>query len=83
MSTYYYMVCDKHLERTAVCSRTAGGIGWNDLGDSRETLGPFAVTHCGCPVRIVSEHEDDAYDERFKDWTAENVVEMYSEFRDE
>jgi len=27
MSTYYYMVCDKHLERTDACARMAGGIG--------------------------------------------------------
>ena len=78
MSTYYYMVCDKHLERTDFCSRTAGGIGQAALGDSPETLGPFAVTHCGCPVRIVSEYENDSYDARFKDWTAENVDEMYA-----
>lgn len=73
MSTYYYMVCDKHLERTACCSRTAGGIGQSALGDSMKTLGPFIVTHCGCPVRIASEHEDDAYNDLFKDWTADNV----------
>lgn len=78
MSTYYYMVCDKHLERTDACSRTAGGIGQSALGDSPETLGPFIVTHCGCPVRIVSEHENDSYDERFKDWTAKNVDDMYA-----
>ena len=78
MSTYYYMVCDKHLERTDACSRTAGGIGQSALGDSRETLGPFIVVHAGCPVRIVSEHESDSYEERFTDWTAENVYDMYT-----
>lgn len=76
MSTYYYMVCDKPLERTDACSRTFGGIGQAALCDSQKTLGPFIVTHRGCPVRIVSEYEDDSSDERFKDWTAENVEEM-------
>ena len=78
MSTYYYIVCDKHHERTDACSRTAGGIGQSALGYSQETLGPFIVTHHGCPVRIVSEHEADSYEEQFKDWTAENVYEMYA-----
>ena len=77
MSTDYYLVCDKHLERTDACSRTACCMGQSALNDSRETLGPFMVTHHGCPIRIVSEHEGDAYDERFKDWTAENVDDMY------
>lgn len=82
MSTYYYIVCDKHLERTSACSRTAAGIGQSALGDSPETLGPFIVTHHRCQVRIVSEHDADAYEERYKDWTAENVDEMYAKNRE-
>ena len=74
MSTYYYLVCDKHLERTPACSRSAGGIGNSELGDSQETLKPFITTHAGCPVRIISEHEADANDERFADWSKENVI---------
>ena len=81
MSTCYYMVCDKHLERTAACTRISIGIGQHPLQDSLITLGPFIVSHHGCPVRIVWEHEDDAFNERFTDWTAENVYEMAGKFR--
>ena len=81
MSTYYYMVCGKHLERTYAASGTAGGIG-NHLADSPHTLLPFIVAHAGCPVRIVSEHEDDSHDERFEDWTESNVRDMATKQRD-
>lgn len=79
MSTYYYMVCDKHMERTDAASRSAGGIG--PLCDSPHTLLPFIVDHAGCPVRIVSEHERDSYEDRFEDWTAANVDDMMGKDR--
>lgn len=75
MSTYYSMVCDKHLERCHAVSRTAGS--YCNLIDSGKTLQPFIIVHHSCPVRVVSEHEDDYYDERFTDWTKDNVKEMY------
>ena len=81
MSTYYFIVCDKHKERTDAASHTMAGIGCR-LGDSDTTLNPFIVAHAGCPVRIVSEHEDDSYDESFADWTEENVREMALKDRD-
>jgi hypothetical protein len=81
MSTYYYIVCDKHMERTDAASRTAGGIGCH-LADSEYTLLPFIVAHAGCPVRIVSEHENDSYDDRFEDWTDSNVEDMAGKDRD-
>ena len=67
LSTYFYMVCDKHLERTAAASKRASGTACH-LADSQHTLLPFIVAHAGCPVRIVSEHEKDGVDERFVDW---------------
>ena len=81
MSTYYFIVCDKHKEITDAASRTAGG--YCPLVDSNVTLVPFIITHHGCPVRIVSEHEDDAYSDDFEEWTKENVDEMYGRSRDE
>lgn len=81
MSTYYYLVCDRHEERTDAASQTTVGKGCR-YGDSDETLYPFIVTHCRCKVRIVSEHDDDdALD--FEEWTAENANEMYLKQRDE
>ena len=65
----FYMVCDKHLERTAAASIRASGTACH-LADSGHTLLPFIVAHAGCPVRIVSEHEKDGVDERFVDWIA-------------
>ena len=75
MSTYYYIVCDKHMERTDAASRPFMSSGCH-LGDSQHTLLPFIVEHAGCPVRIVSEHENASYDSQFTDWTEANVEEM-------
>lgn len=71
MSTYFKLVCDKHKERTDCASRTLGG--WCSLADSEITLIPFLIAHCGCNLRCVSEHEDDAYSDSFRDWTSELV----------
>jgi len=74
MSTNYYLICDKHLERTEACIRVANGL--EQLASGR-TLGPFIVTHRGCPIRIVSEHDHEAYDDTFKEWTINNCHDMY------
>ena len=71
MSTYYYMVCDDHKERTWAASRTAGGC--CGLGDSDITLIPFIIAHSECNVRIVSESHDDSYDDTFRDWDAADI----------
>lgn len=73
MSTYYKLICEKHKERTDASSRTLGG--WCFLGDGGETLVPFLIAHCGCNIRSVSEHEDESYDETYRDWTRESVEE--------
>lgn len=75
MSTYYFMVCDTHTERTDAASRTAGNIGCH-MGDSEETLLPFIVAHVGCQVRILSGDAPEVYDCRFAIWTKENVEAM-------
>ena len=71
MSTYYFMVCDTHKEKTDAASRTAGG--YCPLGDSDTTLTPFIIAHAGCDVRIISEHEAEAavYDSYYH-WTPED-----------
>ncbi len=83
MSTYYYMVCDDHEERTDAVSRTAGG--WCFLGDGEETLLPFIIAHCGCVVRIIGEteyHDDDRI-KAFREWKSENVQEDISKACDD
>ena len=73
MSTYYFIVCDDHKERTDAASRTAGGH--CHLANSSTTLLPFIIAHCGCRVRIVHEHEDDSYGDEFREWEEENIEE--------
>lgn len=68
MSTYYYLICPTHKERCHAASRTAGG--YCHLVDSEATLPPFIIAHAKCPVRIVSEHDEEPYDESFTEWQA-------------
>jgi hypothetical protein len=75
LSTYYFIVCDTHMERTDAASKTSGGIGCH-LDASKHTLLPFIVAHHGCPVRIVSENSEASSSESFTDWTESNVHEM-------
>jgi hypothetical protein len=82
LSTYYYMICDGHKERTQAASRTMMGIGTH-LCDSEFTLLAFIVAHAGCPVRIVSEHEYEAYSDDYEDWTRDNYSEMALKERDD
>ena len=70
MSTYYYIVCDDHKERTPAASRTVGGC--CNLADGDATLIPFIITHHGCNVRIINEHEDDSYSKDFGEWGKDN-----------
>ncbi len=74
MSTYYMLICEEHKEKTDALSKGAGGIG--ALCDSNETLLPFLYSHCGCSLKVVSEHHDEAYSEEYKEWTSNNVEEM-------
>ena len=71
MSTYYKLICHDHKERTDAVSRTAGGSCF--LADGHRTLLPFLIAHCGCNVGIVSEHDEDYYNEDFRDWEEANV----------
>lgn len=80
MSTYYYLICDKHKEMCDGASRTAGG-GACHLCDSQITLPKFIVAHQDCPLRVASEHED-TY-ETHTEWNEKNCLEMYNLQRDE
>ena len=80
MSTYYYLVCNTHKEYCDLAARTTGGYG--HLGDSDETVIPFAITHgCGCDIQIISEHseklDDIDADKEWVEWTFENIDELY------
>ena len=79
MSIYYFIVCDKHMERTPAASKTM--FNCCALGDSKDTLLPFIVVHVGCPVRIVMECEDAAYSDRYEDWTKINMEDMVEKER--
>lgn len=82
MSTYYAVVCDKHMERTDAASRSCGGIGNVHIGDSKYTLKPFLIAHQGCALRCISEHKDEYSDERYQDWTELNVYDMTNKRRE-
>jgi len=73
MSTYYFIVCDDHRERTDAASSAAGGCA---LADGPHTLIPFIIAHHGCNVRIVSEHDEEGFSDDYEDWTQENVAEQ-------
>lgn len=66
MSVYYYLICDDHKEITDAASWTAGG--YCPLGDSDVTLTPFILAHAKCHVRIISEHEEEEYDDTHYRW---------------
>ena len=57
MSTYYYVVCDKHRQRCDAASWSLGGIG--ALGHSF-MLGRFVVDHRNCTIRVTTEHDHTA-----------------------
>lgn len=58
MSTYYYLVCDSHRSYCDAISRVANGNAvW--LCDAEEKLPNFLLEHQSCPLRLISEHEDD------------------------
>lgn len=82
MSTFYYMICRDHKERVDACSMSGHNYGVK-LADSDKTLMPFIATHHGCDVSIVSEHDDEACDESYKDWTAANYKDMYMNHTDD
>lgn len=73
MSTYYYLICDDHKEQTAAASRTFGG--YCPLVPGEQTLVPFIIAHCGCRVRIISEHHVEPGIEDYREWEAETVAE--------
>lgn len=78
MSTYYFLICDDHRERTDAASSAAGGCA---LADGPHTLIPFIIAHCGCNVRIVSEHDEEGCSDDYEDWTEENVKEQKNKDR--
>jgi len=54
MSTDYYIVCKDHDEHVPAASRT---ISKNSLFSSDELLATFIISHNGCNVGIVTEHD--------------------------
>ncbi len=75
MSTYYFLVCDDHKEITDAASRSMSGP--CHLANSDKTLIPFIITHHGCKVRIVSEHESELDSDEFKEWTPSEIEALY------
>ncbi len=75
MSTYYYIICEDCKERTDAASRTVGG--YCHLGYSQYTLLPFIISHSNHSVRIVSEHDDEAYGDEYVSWDDINAKDMY------
>lgn len=77
MSTYYFLVCEKHKEFCDGASRSAGGFG--HVADSSVTLPPFIITHNECELRVASEHEELKYDKElgYTDWDEQNYKKLY------
>lgn len=78
MSTYYFLVCDRHEEYTDAASRTAGG-GICHLANSTDTLLPFLVSHCGCNLRVISEYHKDREKimTEYTEWTEDNIYKWW------
>jgi hypothetical protein len=78
MSTYYFVLCEGHMERSDAASKLVGG-NVVPLADSDATLLKFLVWHKGCRLRVVDEHADEVTDEgnRYTEWTEENVNAMF------
>ena len=76
MSTYYFLICDRHREVTDAASDGGGGIG--HLANSPHTLLPFIVSHHGCSLRVISEHDPEVADDfrGYTEWTEENLEAM-------
>jgi hypothetical protein len=81
MSTYYFLICDKHKELVNAASRTFGGIGCH-LIDSKTTLPPFIVAHSNCAIRIISEHHEEACSGEYEEWDKDNIQQMANKNRD-
>jgi hypothetical protein len=75
VSTYYYLVCNDCEEYIDAASRAAGGP--CHLANSEWTLPPFIVAHSYHDIEIISEHDARLDHWQYKEWTKNNVDEMY------
>lgn len=56
MSTYHWVICDKHKEKCCLCADHAGH---KPYSNSRKTLAPFIKKHgFGCKIFVVNEHDE-------------------------
>ena len=69
MSTDYELVCTKHRARCDISTDGMSGPMFN----CDKALPFFCVTHAGCDIRIMSEHEleDEEYED-YTEWTELN-----------
>jgi hypothetical protein len=63
MSTFYYLACDEHMERTGVLvGRYGGGSRWHDEPDI--TLAEFFQKHRACdPYPYILCEADERFDQ--------------------
>ena len=73
MSTYFYLACHSCSELSPAVSKTAGG--YCPLGDSKDTLPPFILSHHGCERVTIMKEGEISFDE-WKEWDEENMSEM-------
>jgi len=73
MSTYYALICEDCKEKVDGASRTAGG--YSALVEGPACLIPFIITHAGCHVEIISEHDERWCSDDYFEWTKNNVKE--------
>lgn len=59
MSTYYYMSCEDHKERTKIIA--VGRLVGKHI-DNADHLLQFLEAHRHCPLRYFSEHDEHRYE---------------------
>ena len=84
MSTYYYLVCDKHNESLMVATTAGDHVAAN----ADFLLGYFVIAHCyGCHIQIASESDiDRVVDQKgseYEDWDMDNWEAMRDKSREQ
>ncbi len=74
MSVYYAVICEKCKEKTDAVSSNLSG--YQPLIDSDTTLLPFLVAHHRCPIKVISENDDEFNDKEYEEWNKNNLLDM-------
>lgn len=81
MSTYYFLVCERHKEFTDAASLPAFGQPVR-LGQSNEILPHFIHAHHSCGLVVLDEHRLGNRFETHDDWEEDTLINMLKKKRD-